>query len=58
MQYYTIEELKAKIMVGLDVLQLLDILDISFPELLDKFEEELQDNYEALVASLGEAPYL
>lgn len=58
MQYYTIEELKAKIVAGLDVYQLLDILGVSFVELVDKFDTELEEHYEALVKELGEEPYL
>ena len=57
MQYYTIEELKAKILAGLDVLQFLDALGVSFAELIDKFEEEIEENYEDLVDCLGETPY-
>ena len=57
MQYYTIEELKAKVLAGLDLLQFLDVLDVSFAEIIEKFEEEIEENYEKLVDALGEAPY-
>ncbi len=58
MMYYTIEELKAKIVAALDPMQLLDILGISFAELVDKFEDELEDSYEDIILALGEEPFL
>jgi len=58
MQYYTIEELKAKIVAGLDLIQLLDVLDITFVEMVDRLEDIIEERYEDLVAALGEEPYL
>lgn len=58
MNYYTIDEIKAKLLLGLDLVQFLDVLGVSFAEVLDKFEDEIEENYEALVDALGEPPYL
>ena len=58
MMYYTLEELKAKIVAGMDAYQLLDILDISFFELVEKFSDEIEDAYEEIVSALGEEPFL
>ena len=46
-----IEELKALIVHNLDVLELLDILDISFAELVDILEDQIEDHYEELVSA-------
>ena len=56
--YYNLDELKAKIVAGLDLYQFLDVLEISFSELVDKFEDELEENYEEFVDALGEEPYV
>jgi len=58
MNYYNLEELKARIIAGLDVYQFLDILGVSFPELVERFEDVLEDNYEELIVCLGEPPLL
>lgn len=58
MMYYTLEELKAKIVASMDAYQLLDILDISFFELVEKFSDEIEDAYEELVEEMGEEPFL
>ena len=42
------DELKLLIAHNLDVLEFLDILDISFPELIDILEEQCEDKYEEL----------
>lgn len=40
------DELKLLIAHNLDVLELLDLLDISFPELIDILEEQIEDHKE------------
>ena len=57
MNYYNLEELKQKILLGLDLMQFLDILGVSYAEILEKFDEEITDNYETLVEALGEPPF-
>ena len=57
MMYYTIEELKEKVLLGLDIIQFLDALGISFAEVIDKFEDEIVENYETVVEALGEKPF-
>jgi hypothetical protein len=47
-QHNDIEELKLLIAHNLDVIELLDILGISFPELLDILEDQIEDEYQEL----------
>lgn len=41
-----IEELKMLITHNLDVIDLLDLLDISFGDLVELLEEQIENNYE------------
>jgi hypothetical protein len=43
-----LEELKLLIVHNLDVYEFLDILGVSFAELVDRYEEECEDQYEEL----------
>lgn len=47
--YDDIEDLKVLITHNLDVLDFLDILDVSFPELVDILEDEIEEKYEELI---------
>lgn len=58
MNYYSLEELKAKLLHGLDVIDFLDAAGISFAEVLDRFEDTIEEKYEELVDALGEKPFL
>lgn len=46
-----IEELKLLITHNLDVLDFLDILEISFPELVDILQEQCEEHYSKLLRS-------
>jgi len=43
-----IEELKLLIAHNIDLLEFLDIIGISYPELLDLLEEQIEEQYEEL----------
>jgi hypothetical protein len=43
-----VEGLKARIISALDVVEFLDILGYELADILDKFEEELEENYPQL----------
>lgn len=47
-------DVKELIVAKMDPLEFLDALDISFQELVDKFTEEIQDNWEDVIDSLNE----
>jgi len=46
--YADIDELKLLIVHNLDVYEFLDILGVSFAELVDRYEEECEEQYEEL----------
>ena len=48
MKHDDIEELKLLIAHNMDVLEVLDILDISLPELLDILEDQIEEEYARL----------
>ena len=48
MKHDDIEELKLLIAHNMDVLEVLDILDISLPELLDILEDQIEEEYSRL----------
>lgn len=50
-KYEDLEELKQLIIHTLDETEFLDILGISFAELVERFEEEIEENYPQLVAA-------
>ena len=52
MDFNTLDEIKAKITMEMDVYEVLDILDISLAELLDILEEQIQENREEFVRIL------
>jgi len=47
-------DVKELIVAKMDPLEFLDSLDISFQELVDKFTDEIQDNWEDVIDSLNE----
>ena len=58
MNYYTLEEFKAKLLAGLDIIEFLDAADISLAEVINRFEDVIEEKYEELVDALGEKPFL
>lgn len=49
MLYDDLEELKLLIVHNLDVLDFLDILGVSYAELVDILEDQIEEEYEELV---------
>lgn len=47
-------DVKELIVARMDPLEFLDALDISFIELVDKFTEEIGDNWEDIIDALNE----
>ncbi|CAB4130868.1 hypothetical protein UFOVP128_37 [uncultured Caudovirales phage] len=47
-------DVKELIVAKMDPLEFLDALDISFQELVDKFTDEIRDNWEDVIDSLNE----
>ena len=47
-------DVKELILAKMDPLDFLDVLDISFQELVDKFTEEISDNWEDVIDALNE----
>lgn len=50
-KYDDLEELKQLIVHTLDETEFLDLLGISFSELVERFEDEIEENYPKLVAA-------
>ena len=48
MQHDDLEELKLLIVHNLDVLDFLDIVGVSYAELVDILEDQIEENYEEL----------
>lgn len=49
----TVEDLKELIASRLDPLEFLDLLGYSMWELVEKFDDEIKDNFEELVKACG-----
>ncbi len=47
-----VEELKDLIIYNLDVVNFLDIIGVSIEDLVNKFEDEIQENFDALVVAV------
>lgn len=45
-------ELKEQIVVQLDVLEFLDILGLELPDIIDKFDEEIEESKSQLISAL------
>lgn len=48
-----IEELKHRIVAGLDVIEFLDILGLDISDLVELLEEQIEESYPELHAALG-----
>ena len=49
----TLEELKEKLKARVDAITLLEILEISSEELVDRFEDFIENKFDKLVAEVG-----
>jgi len=49
----TLEELKEKLKARVDEITLLEILEISSEELVDRFEDFIENKFDKLVAEVG-----
>lgn len=47
-----VEELKDLIIYNLDVVNFLDIIGIGIEDLVEKFEDEIQENFDALIVAV------
>ena len=46
MKYENIDELTALMEAKLDIFEILEVLDLDIPSLLDRLQEDIQDKYE------------
>jgi len=47
-----VEELKDLIIYNLDVVNFLDIIGIGIEDLVERFEDEIQENFDALIVAV------
>lgn len=48
-----IEEIKQRIISGLDVIEFLDVLGLDISDLVELLEEQIEDAYPEILAALG-----